>query len=482
MCAIAETPDGRPMFNESDAFSALDLEMHKVLYEKYEVESEAESPVANARNILPKRNALIGHNKRITSAEAPRGQGSQAFSKRGNGQSRLVRDGRHPSDSSISETARDNPMSPRALLRISQHAQPSKRSPSRSSPGSSLSRPTQRNGPGKNPSTPISQGRNARNNNTSSTPVSTPQAWRSWDAKKADEEMNEMRRLEKEMSPAVDRSTMVFNEIYRPITVENGFRQRSSTGVTRSVIRRSEPGVIVDSLNRNVTRISSGMKTVAIEDTPTNLVDFDDSMMIDSRASTNGATKQGGPVSLSASMLLIDPFRDRNESETPVGQDLPSRNLLDLDDEPPKPVEADRKYSNDLKQLIDLENGSQSDFTSAKAGPGSQNGKSGLTVAQAFAKQNFQSGNLFKTGNQKGFKPNGKSGPQPNAGTRIGFDQQSSVQWDNSVVKQSGANSSDLLDLDEFLAIPEEKFHAAPKDLDEDSKDLGRPQSALSLL
>lgn len=475
MCAIAETADGQPMLQESDVFSALDLEMHKVLYEEDGIESEADSPVKPINNGLVMRSTLIRHNHRPTFAEATRGETSRAFSRRGNRQSGLARDARHLSDSFTSEIARDDSMSPKLSSQINRPAQPSQRSPLRSGPGSSLSPTKRQNGLNKHPFTPVSKRNNSCNNNFSPAFASTPKTWRSWDAKKADDEMNEMRRLEDEMIRTVDRSTLVFHETYRPINVEDGFRKRSSGGVKKSVIHRSEPNIAFSSLNEQVARISNEIKTAAIDDTAIDLIELTDNEMTSPEASSTGAVAQGDPVSMRGGMLLISLFGDADEPEALPARDLQSEHLLDLEAEPSKLVQVERKYFNDLQRLVDLNDGELSDFTKGKAGSSNQSGKPGLTVAEAFAEQNLQRRKLFQTNDKKSLKPSGNFGPRSIPGTLRECDQQRSEVKKNDVVKQSGRNSVDLLDLDEFLAISQQDFHAAPVDL-------SRPQSTLSLL
>lgn len=69
------------------------------------------------------------------------------------------------------------------------------------------------------------------------------QAWNAWDAKKADDDLAERRRLEDEATPKVDHSNLVFRETFRPTTFnEAGERVRVSSGSRRRVVARTEVG------------------------------------------------------------------------------------------------------------------------------------------------------------------------------------------------------------------------------------------------
>jgi helicase required for RNAi-mediated heterochromatin assembly 1 len=65
-----------------------------------------------------------------------------------------------------------------------------------------------------------------------------PDQWKNWDAKKSDAEMAEKARLLEAEKPRVDASKLVYNDTWRPATVENGMRVLS--GPERKVVRRLE--------------------------------------------------------------------------------------------------------------------------------------------------------------------------------------------------------------------------------------------------
>jgi hypothetical protein len=69
------------------------------------------------------------------------------------------------------------------------------------------------------------------------------QAWNTWDAKKADDDLAERRRLEDEAAPKVDHSNLVFRETFQPTTFnEAGERVRVLSGSRRRVVARTEVG------------------------------------------------------------------------------------------------------------------------------------------------------------------------------------------------------------------------------------------------
>jgi helicase required for RNAi-mediated heterochromatin assembly 1 len=65
-----------------------------------------------------------------------------------------------------------------------------------------------------------------------------PYQWQNWDAKKSDAEMAEKARLLEAEKPRVDASKLVYNDTWRPATVENGVRFLS--GPERKVVPRLE--------------------------------------------------------------------------------------------------------------------------------------------------------------------------------------------------------------------------------------------------
>lgn len=69
------------------------------------------------------------------------------------------------------------------------------------------------------------------------------QAWNNWDAKKADEELAEKRRLEEEAAPKIDRTKLVFKEIYRPTTLNKDGERVAASGACRRVVARSDVGL-----------------------------------------------------------------------------------------------------------------------------------------------------------------------------------------------------------------------------------------------
>lgn len=70
-----------------------------------------------------------------------------------------------------------------------------------------------------------------------------PEAWKNWDAKKADAELAEKYRLEEATAPKIDRTQLVFKETYIPTTLNHsGERVRASSGPHRRLVPRSDAG------------------------------------------------------------------------------------------------------------------------------------------------------------------------------------------------------------------------------------------------
>jgi hypothetical protein len=115
------------------------------------------------------------------------------------------------------------------------------------------------------------------------------QAWNNWDAKQADEELAERRRLEEEAMPKVDRSTLVFKETYRPTALNKDGERVAASSSRRRVVARSE-------------------------------VAFDSSMALHSFASGSPAAKSGDGGYSKNGKTLLGGFKPHSNSNTEVSQ------------------------------------------------------------------------------------------------------------------------------------------------------------------
>ncbi|KAG4433671.1 hypothetical protein IFR05_010839 [Cadophora sp. M221] len=66
------------------------------------------------------------------------------------------------------------------------------------------------------------------------------QNWANYNAKKADQEIDEKQRMEAAKAPKVDPSTLVIKETYRPVIIKNGIRTVDPSGPVRNLIPRDQ--------------------------------------------------------------------------------------------------------------------------------------------------------------------------------------------------------------------------------------------------
>jgi AAA domain len=91
-------------------------------------------------------------------------------------------------------------------------------------------------------------------------PLVTPQAWQDWNAKKADKELAEKRRLEEVSAPKPDLPRLVFKETYIPTTLnQNGERVLVPSGPRRRLVSRGDIGASsLDVALTNCSAVHSG--------------------------------------------------------------------------------------------------------------------------------------------------------------------------------------------------------------------------------
>lgn len=66
----------------------------------------------------------------------------------------------------------------------------------------------------------------------------TPDTWKNWDSKKADEELAEQQRREEAAAPKIDRSQLVFNETYIPTFLNSRGERIANSGAQRRTVGR----------------------------------------------------------------------------------------------------------------------------------------------------------------------------------------------------------------------------------------------------
>jgi hypothetical protein len=318
LCALNKRVNGRQMFGPSDAFTAPDLETYKILYEEDEIEYEAELVFdASSQN---ERSPSQPHFHRNGSLETTQGDTFSSPSS-------------HTKDDCESRNSR-----------LSSQLITSQRQP-RGNRSSSLDK------------TP--QNKTSDTVAVSNTQVS--QAWHSWDAKKADEEIEKNRALQDKLELDIDRSTLVFKETFVPVTVENGYRQLRSSGPVMSVVSRGisdghrtgflentpKPMGLVSPINQQSTTIVEETKKDTAVHKAANLIDFDEESVIVSNTSSHGSAIASGFVSM---RVDIQPTNSFDTKATPPQKSavVISRGLLELGD---RPFITRNHYLDDMEEL-----------------------------------------------------------------------------------------------------------------------------------
>ncbi|KAH7311881.1 P-loop containing nucleoside triphosphate hydrolase protein [Rhexocercosporidium sp. MPI-PUGE-AT-0058] len=79
------------------------------------------------------------------------------------------------------------------------------------------------------------------------------QNWANYNAKKADQEIDEKQRMEAAKAPKVDPSTLVIKETYRPVIIRNGVRTVDPSGPVRSLIHREQAEAFIGHQTESAT-------------------------------------------------------------------------------------------------------------------------------------------------------------------------------------------------------------------------------------